>query len=65
MKSAILTSGSDKDLKLILELSKKMGLKSTLLSTEQIEELSLINAIKTGKTGTYVDKEKFLNSLNK
>ncbi|MBL1213067.1 MAG: hypothetical protein HND52_06910 [Ignavibacteriae bacterium] len=65
MKSALITSGSHEELKLILEVSQKMGLKSTMLSNEQIEELSLINAIKEGKTGTYVDKDKFIKSLKK
>ncbi len=63
MKSALLTSGSDKDLKLIFELSKKIGLRSRLLTEKQIEELSLINAIKKGRTGSFVDTEKFLKSL--
>lgn len=65
MKSALLTSGSNKDLKLLLELSKEIGLKSKLLTEEQVEELCLVNAIKKGRTGSFVDTDKFLSSLSK
>jgi len=65
MKSALLTSGSNKDLKLLLELSKKIGLKSKLLTEKQVEELCLTNAIKKGRTNRFVDTDKFLSSLSK
>ncbi|MCP5063971.1 MAG: hypothetical protein GY936_16130 [Ignavibacteriae bacterium] len=65
MNNALLTSGSNKDLKLLFELSKKIGLKSKLLTEEQVEELCLANAIKKGRTGSFVDTDKFLSSLSK
>ena len=65
MESAILTTDSKKDLQLLLTLAKKMGVKGKLLSKEQLEDLGLKNAIKKGRTGKFVDTEKFLQNLNK
>ncbi len=65
MNNALLTSGPNKDLKLLFELSKKIGLKSKLLTEEQVEELCLVNAIKKGRTSSFVDTDKFLSSLSK
>ena len=65
MESAILTTTSKKDLQLLLVLAKKIGIKSKLLSREEIEDLGLKQAIKKGRTGKFVDTEKFLKNLNK
>ncbi len=65
MESAILTTTSKKDLQLLLVLAKKIGIKSKLLSREEIEDLGLKRAIKKGRTGKFVDTEKFLKNLNK
>ncbi|TVR78548.1 MAG: hypothetical protein EA412_08935 [Chitinophagaceae bacterium] len=63
MKSAIFTSESDKDLKLLLELAKKLGIKTKVLSKEEYEDLGLKLAMDKGKIGEFVDTEKFLKSL--
>lgn len=65
MESAILTTNSKKDLQLLLILAKKMGVKSKILSGEQLEDLGLKNAIKKGRTGKFVNTEEFLQKLNK
>lgn len=65
MESAILTTNSKKDLRLLLVLAKKMGVKGKILSREQLEDLGLKNAIKKGRTGKFADTEKFLQKLNK
>lgn len=64
MESAILTTTSKKDLQLLLVLANKMGIKSKLLSREQIEDLGLRQAIKRGRSGKFIDTEKFLKNLN-
>ena len=64
MESAILTTTSKKDLELLLVLANKMGIKSKLLSREQIEDLGLRQAIKRGRSGKFIDTEKFLKNLN-
>jgi hypothetical protein len=65
MQTAILNSESESDLKLLLELAKKLGIKSKVLSINEIEEIGLANAIKKGRTGEYIDAKDFLNKLSK
>ena len=65
MQTAILTTESIKDLRLLLSLAKKMGVKGKILSSEHLEDLGLKNAIKKWRTGKFIDTEKFLNTLNK
>jgi len=62
MNSAIITTEESKDLKLLLELAKKINITTKLLSKDE-EELGLINAIKNGRTKEYVDTNKFLNKI--
>ena len=63
MEGAILHTESDKDLNLILQLAKKLGISSKKLSKEEIEDWGLSQAISEGKTGEYIDTESFLNEL--
>ncbi|MCF6269000.1 MAG: hypothetical protein L3J41_04765 [Melioribacteraceae bacterium] len=63
MNSAIITTESSQDLKLLLELAKKINITTKLLSKEEEEELGLINAIKSGRTKEYIDTDKFLNKI--
>ena len=63
MKSAILTSGSNKNLQILIELAKKLGMKTKVLTEEQLEDIGLIKAIKYGRTETFVDTEKFISGL--
>ncbi|MCH7826537.1 MAG: hypothetical protein IIC75_00970 [Bacteroidetes bacterium] len=64
MNSAIITSKSNKDLKLILKLAKKLNIKSKLLSKEEEEDLGLIKAIIRGRTNKFVDTETFLKKIS-
>jgi len=63
METAILTSRSKSDLKLLLELAQKIGIKTKVLTHEEIEELGIILAIKDGRTEKYVDTDKFLEKI--
>ena len=63
MKSAILTSESNKNLKILIELAEQLGIKTKLLSEEQLEDIGLIKAIKSGRTGELIDKSKFMDGL--
>ena len=65
MNSAIIASESSKDLKLLLELAKKLNLKTKLLSKMEEEDLGLIQAIKFGKTNEFVNTDAFLNKISK
>ena len=63
MKSAILTSESNKNLQILIELAERLGIKTKLLTEEQLEDIGLIKAIKSGRTGDLVDTSKFMDSL--
>ena len=63
MEGAILHTESDKDLSLILQLAKKLGISARKLSQEEIEDYGLSIAISEGKTGEYVDTDPFLREL--
>ncbi|HBX50967.1 MAG: hypothetical protein A2309_13520 [Bacteroidetes bacterium RIFOXYB2_FULL_35_7] len=65
MESAILISESKTDLSLLLTLAKKLGIGIHRLTTEEIEDMSLINAMKTGRTGEYIDADKYLKKLRR
>ena len=65
MNSAILTTDSNKDLQLLMQLAKKLNIRAKLLSKEQQEELGLYRAIKEGRTKEFVDTDKFLKRLKK
>jgi hypothetical protein len=60
MEGAILHTGSRKDLDLIIQLARKRGISIKKLSKDEIEDYGLSIAITEGKTGEYVDTEKYL-----
>ena len=63
MKSALLTSESNKNLKILIELADRLGIKTQMLTAEQLEDIGLIKAIKKGRTGSFVDTDKFIGGL--
>ena len=63
MEGAIVHTESDKDLNLILQLAKKLGISAKKLSKEEIEDWGLSQAISEGKTGEYVNTDSFLEEL--
>ncbi len=64
MNSAIVTSKSKKDLKLLLDLARKLDIKTKLLTKEEIEDLGLAKAISVSRTQKYVDADKFLKKIS-
>ena len=63
METLLLQSESKKDLKMFAELAKKAGLKASLISNEDMEDIALANAMKKGRTGEHIDTNSFLNKL--
>ncbi|MEQ9437705.1 MAG: hypothetical protein RIG62_01610 [Cyclobacteriaceae bacterium] len=63
MKTAILSSESDSNIKLLIELANKLGIKTKILTEEDAEDLAMVYAIEKGKTGEYVDTQDFIKSL--
>jgi len=64
MQKALLESESVSDLKLLLDLAKKLGIKSKILSMDDIEEIGMANAIKTGRTNEYIDTNEFIKKIS-
>jgi len=63
MESAIFSSESSQDMKLLLELAKKFGIKTKRLNEEDLEEMGFIKAIKDSKTDEFINTDKFLSEL--
>lgn len=61
--NVIFSGTSETDLGLLIELAKKLGIKTQVLDQEAIEDIGLGLAMKEGKTGEYVDTETFLQAL--
>ena len=63
MEGAILHTESKKELSLILQLARKLGISARKLSKEEIEDYGMSIAITEGKTGEYVKTETYLKEL--
>ena len=63
METVLLSSKSKPDLKLLIDLANKIGIKSTYLSIDEIEDIGLGNAIKKGRTCEFVDEKLFMKKL--
>lgn len=65
MQAVILNSDSKSDIKLLLDLAKKIGIKSRILSDSEIEDIGLINSMRLGRTNKFVDTEAYIKKLRK
>jgi hypothetical protein len=64
--NGILISTDDKEeIKLFVALAKKLGIKSKVLSEEEMLDLGLLNAMKEGHKSGYVSKEEINKKLNR
>jgi hypothetical protein len=62
MKSVIISGGS-KDIQLLESIAEKMGMSVKQLSQEELENIDIEKAIPEGKTGEFVDTDKFLTQI--
>lgn len=65
METVVLKSDSKENLKLLTDLARKIGIKVKFLTKEEAEDIGLLSAILTGRTGEYVDTDVFIESLKK
>jgi hypothetical protein len=65
MEIAILQSKSKSDMKLLIDMAKKFGFDSRVLTDEEIEEIGLANAISEAETGEYIDVKQYLEKMSK
>ena len=65
METVILNSNSKKDLQLLIEIAKKIGIKAKYISKVDAEDAGLLSAMKKGKKGKHVDTDTFIEKLRK
>lgn len=65
METVVLRSKKKNDIALLISLAKKIGIETKSLSEEDVEEIGLINSIKSGRTGKFVNEKNFIESLQK
>ena len=65
METVILQGNSKADLKNLTDLAKKIGITVKYLSEEEKEDIGMIQAVKEGRTGKYVDTDTYLLKLKK
>lgn len=65
METIVLNSNSKENLRLIADLARKIGVNVRYLTDEEKEDMGLVNAIKKGRTGEFVDTEGFLQKIGK
>ena len=65
MQTAIFKSKSNDDLKLLIELAKKIGIKVKILTEDEVEDIGFGLAIKEGRTGEYIETDSYIKTLRK
>ncbi|WP_026952562.1 hypothetical protein [Algoriphagus mannitolivorans] len=63
MEAILLKSQTEEQINLIKEFAQKLGIEFSVINEEVLEDISLSNAIKTGKSKNYISSEDFLNEL--
>jgi len=59
----LLQSEAKKNIKMLAELARKIGLKTYSVRKEEMEDIGLAKAMKKGRTGEYVKTESYLKKL--
>ncbi len=65
MEAVIIQSTSKSNLKLLLELAKKLGMTSRALKNEEKEDIGLLKAMEEGKNSGRVSEKSVFDALNK
>jgi phosphoglycolate phosphatase-like HAD superfamily hydrolase len=63
MESAIISGKSKKDIRLLIAIAEKMGIKAKFLTGDDLEDIGMAKAIKEGETGELINTEEFLRSI--
>jgi len=63
MEAIVIRSKSSDNLKLLVELAKKLGESVTSLTDEQMEDFAFGNLMKKAKTGKNVSRETIMRQL--
>jgi hypothetical protein len=63
MKAIILEGNNSSDIRLLVELAKKLNIRAKILSSEDKEDIALANAILQEESGEYLTEEELINKL--
>jgi hypothetical protein len=64
MNGIIISTDDKEEIKLFVQLAKRLGIKSKVLSEEEMLDLGLLKAIKEEKNSGYVSREEIDKKLN-
>lgn len=64
MNGLVITSTNKTDLKLFVDLAKRIGIKIKLLSDEELLDMGLLKAMEEGRNTRLVTKERIMKKLN-
>lgn len=64
MKAIFIESDDSSNIKLLLDLAKKLNMKTRILSAEEKEDIALAKAILEEESGEYLTEDKIRKSLN-
>ena len=65
METALIKSKSKPDFMLLLDIAKKFGVETTILTEDEIEDIGLGKAIQAGLSSGYINEKEFLRKLKK
>lgn len=65
METVVLQGNSKADLKILTDLAKKIGITVKYLSEEEKENVGLLQAINKGRTGNFIETERYLQKIRK
>lgn len=63
MKAIILESENSSDIRLLVELAKKLNIRAKILSSEEKEDIALANAMLQEESGEYLTEGELINKL--
>jgi enoyl-CoA hydratase/carnithine racemase len=65
MEKVLLNPSTKSELRLLLELAKKMGISGRVITSEEAEEIGLLNAMKEAENDKFVDEAEIMKILKK
>lgn len=65
METLVLTGNSNSNITLIKNIARKLGISAKKINKEELEDSGLLIAMKNGRTGEFVDTDKFIQDLRK
>lgn len=65
MYGIVITSTNKADIKLLIDLAKRIGLSYKILSNNEIEEAELLKAMEEGQKSKFVSEDRIMKKLKR